>query len=214
MWALLQTLLDTILPRKARVVRIDSYTLADLDFAPTPHEAHGIEITTLMSYRTRAVEDLIRALKYDRATHAAKLLSESLAEYLREEISSIRLFSARSVLIVPIPLHSSRLRERGFNQVEVILTHLPTEFKNGTEARYAPGALARIRATPQQTRLSRDERFKNVAGAFSVPDASVVRDTTIILIDDVTTTGATLASAAKALEKSGAHVTAIALAHA
>ena len=82
----LQEMLDVVLPRKGRVARIDSYSLLDLQIAPEQHEAHGVEITTVLSYRTRAVEDLIRALKYDHSGHAARLLADILAEYLREEI--------------------------------------------------------------------------------------------------------------------------------
>ncbi|MBI5456824.1 ComF family protein [Candidatus Kaiserbacteria bacterium] len=207
-----QTLLDTILPRKERVVRIDSYSMVDLAVSPSQHDAYGVEITTLMSYRTKAADDLIRALKYDRATHAAQILADVLAEYLQEEIASIRMFSAKQVILVPVPLHASRVAERGFNQIEVVLQQLPEEFRDGTVSRIAADLLSRTRATPQQTRLSRSERLKNVAGAFAA--RGTMHDYHAMIIDDVTTTGATLAEAAMALEKEGATVTAIALARA
>ncbi len=212
MWQLLQELLDIVLPRKDRVVRIDSYSLQDLSIQPTVHALHGTEITALMSYRTKAVDDLIRALKYDHAGSAAALLSAALAEYLREEVANMKMFSAKPVVLVPVPLHSSRVVERGFNQVERVLEKLPAEFRDGTLSRVATDVLVRTRATPQQTRLSRRERLKNVAGAFSVPDVSAVQNTNIILVDDVTTTGATLAEAAKPFGKIS--VTLLALAHA
>ena len=213
MWRFLNALLDIILPRKARVVRIESYSIEDLLPAPEEHTNHGATITTLLSYRIQAVDDLIRALKYDRAKHASQLLAEVLAEYLREEISSLKTFSPKEIVLVPVPLHESRKRERGFNQVEVVLDHLPKEFKDGTLSRVDTRTLSRTRATPQQTRLSRSERLKNVAGAFRLNNNSLQKNR-VILIDDVTTTGATLLAASEPLRKSGIAHSLIALAHA
>jgi len=133
---------------------------------------------------------------------------------LREEISSHRSFSQRKVLIVPVPLHSSRARERGFNQIELVLNALPQEFRDGSLSILMPGALLRIRETKQQTRLPRSERLSNVAGAFTVFEAGFVDKTHVFLIDDVTTTGATLVNAATPLRRAGADVTLIALARA
>nr|AQQ74987.1 hypothetical protein [uncultured bacterium] len=209
--ALIQSGLDIILPRKERVVRIDSYRAEDIPVSPAEHEACGVRITTLMQYREEAVADCIKALKYDRAGIAAALLADALAEYLREEIVNMQQFSTKPVVLAPVPLHASRERERGFNQVASILDALPREFKDGTLSRVEPHALARVRATPQQTRLSRSERLQNVANAFAA-EGGALRGCHIILVDDVTTTGATLAAAAQPL--AGESVTLLALAHA
>src|SRR5262249_2801046 len=136
-----------------------------------------------------------------------------LADYLREEISSVRTFSPRPVVLVAMPLHQSRIRERGFNQMEKVLSRLPREFRDGTISRLDDSALLRVKETPQQARLSRAERLKNVADAFSA-DESRAKNMHVFLIDDVTTTGATLVSAAKPLRKAGALVSLIALARA
>jgi hypothetical protein len=61
----IQAVLDTILPRKERVVRIESYTLEDIPVSPVVHTVRGMEITTLLDYRTQVVQDLVKALKYD-----------------------------------------------------------------------------------------------------------------------------------------------------
>lgn len=208
--SLIQTALDTILPRKERVVRIASYSLEDLPVSPREHEALGVSIITLLEYSSAATQDLVKALKYDRAGSAARLLAGALHEYLREEIANIRLFSTKPVILIPVPLHPSRLRERGFNQIERVLQNLPDEFQDGTIARINSTSLIRTRATPQQTRLSRSERLRNVASAFAL--ATDPGEVHIILIDDVTTTGATLAAAAEPL--TGKTVTILALAHA
>ncbi len=179
-----------------------------------PHDILGVRITTLMEYQNAPVEDLIRSLKYDGSSHAAKLAGSILTDFLREEIASAHTFSARKILLVPVPLHKSRARERGWNQIELVLQALPQEFRDGSIATYAQGALVRTRATKPQTRLPRSERLSNVAGAFAVTDESLVRDAHVFLIDDVTTTGATLANASTPLRRAGAKVTLLALARA
>ena len=207
-------ILDAILPLKARTARTKGRKLEDIPLTPESHNLLNVRITTLMDYRNPAVEDLIRALKYDGSTHAAKLAASVLADYLREELATARTFSARNVLIVPVPLHKTRARERGWNQIELVLRALPEEFLNGTIATLASERLMRTRATKPQTRLPRSERLSNVAGAFAVPDELPVRNVNVFLIDDVTTTGATLANAATPLRRAGANVTLLALARA
>ena len=207
------TLIDIILPRKERVVRSSSYTIDDLGLSPNEHSVGAHQITTLMSYRTTAVENSIRALKYDKSERVAQLFADALAEYLREEIASHKLFSSQRVVLVPIPLHRIRERERGFNQISVILKKLPLEFRNGTLARVS-NALIRTRHTKQQTKLSREERLTNVAGAFTLALPETVQCAHIILIDDVTTTGATLIAATQPFKEHGIAPDLIALAHA
>lgn len=212
--SLIQSALDVILPRKERTVRIDRYNVEHLPVAPLESEMHGIQITSLMSYREKAVEDCIRALKYDKSARAAALCADVLAEYLREEIAAIRSFSTHSVVLIPVPLHTTRLYERGFNQIELVLEHLPPEFRNGVLARVAPNALVRVRETPPQTHLTRDERLTNVEGAFALDSMDAIMDAHVFLLDDVTTTGATLAAASRPLTSLGIPVNPLALARA
>ncbi len=209
-----ESFLDTVLPPRERTTRTKSRGPEDIPLALEVHDLLRVNITTLMDYRDSAVQDLIRSLKYDGSRYAAQLTATLLADYLREEISSHRAFSTRKILIVPVPLHASRARERGFNQVELVLNALSKEFLDDTEAVIAPQALARTRATQSQAHLPRSERLSNVAGAFIAPNAALVKKTHIFLIDDVTTTGATLANAATPLRRAGAEVTLIALARA
>ncbi len=212
--AVLEVIFDTILPLRERSARTKARTAEEIPLAPTVHELLGARITTLMDYREGAVQDLVRSLKYDGSEYAAQLAATLLADFLREEISSHRSFSQHKVLIVPIPLHKDRARERGFNQIELVLKALPQEFRDGALSTLMPGALLRIRETKQQTRLPRSERLSNVAGAFSVFEEAFVHKTHVFLIDDVTTTGATLVNAATPLRRAGAEVTLLALARA
>jgi ComF family protein len=98
---------------------------------------------------------------------------------------------------VAVPLHRVRLRERGFNQSALVAR----EIARGLGVPLGP-ALVRTRATRSQTVLSREERAKNVAGAFRAESACAGRR--VLLVDDVVTTGATFRAAAGALLTSGA----------
>jgi ComF family protein len=205
--------LDVILPERARAARVRKRSIRDFTLIPTEHSLLDQKITTLLDYKDPGVADLIRALKYEHSGHAAKICADALADYLREEIASFRAFSPRPILLVPMPLHKSRIRERGFNQMQKVVSALPEEFRDGSISKVSLTAVSRIKSTPQQARLSRSERLKNVADAFSA-DEKVAHGTHCILIDDVTTTGATLISASKPLKKAGAKVSLIALARA
>lgn len=212
----LESVLDAILPLRARSARTKRRTIDDIPLMPTPYDLLGVRITTLMDYQNRAVQDLIRSLKYDGSAHAATLAASLLADYLQEEIATQRQFSARKILIAPVPLHKSRRHERGFNQIALVLEQLPKEFRNGTLSTLASDVLARSRPTRPQTKLPRSERLTNVKGAFEVNEVTShsISETHIFLIDDVTTTGATLKYASIPLKAAGATVTLLALARA
>lgn len=102
-------------------------------------------------------------------------------------------------LVVPVPLHPRRLRERGFNPAALLARWIAREHG----LRFDAALLERVRATPSQTGLGRRARRVNVRGAFAVPrDAHAPR--AIWLVDDVVTTGSTLAECARTLRRAGA----------
>jgi ComF family protein len=105
-------------------------------------------------------------------------------------------------MVVPVPLHGAKLRERGYNQSRKICEGIMA----ATGVPIGLRALKRTRHTPSQTTLKLHEREANVRGAFLVPRGSVqsVRGASILLVDDVLTTGATLRSCARALKDAGA----------
>ena len=210
----LAAILDAIVPLRARAARTRERKPEDIPLAPTTHKLLGVNITTLMDYKNPAAQDLIQSLKYDGSAFAANLAATVLADYLREEIAAEKQFSTKKILLVPIPLHASRARERGYNQIAIVLRALPPDMRDGTIATLAPDTLMRVRATRQQTKLPRSERLSNVAGAFAASDSATFKKTHVFLFDDVTTTGATLANAAQPLRRAGAKVSLIALARA
>jgi ComF family protein len=114
-------------------------------------------------------------------------------------------------LIMPVPLHASRLKQRGFNQA-LLLAHRMSETHH---IPFSCDNLCRTRPTRPQVELTGVERIRNVAGAFALRQPGVVVDRSVVLIDDVFTTGATMNECASVLKQAGAaHVTAFTLARA
>jgi ComF family protein len=141
------------------------------------------------------MRDLIHDMKF-RDTHDARRL---FGRWLFEAGADL---IADADVIVPVPLARFRLMSRRFNQAQILAAELARRSGKPVDAL----ALRRTRATRHQIGLSRSERRRNVAGAFSVdPEAfSVISGKAVLLIDDVITTGATASAAARALLKAGA----------
>ena len=173
------------------------------------------EIEALFEYRAKAMQGLIWKLKYKNARAIAKILGESLYEHMLLKISDLTLFSgAKRFLLVPIPLSPQKLRLRGFNQMELVGREME-KLDHKKTLEYTPYVLVKTRHTkPQMEIRKKEERLANVIGSFAVSDIEKVRGQNIILIDDVTTTGATLLEARKVLLEAGArNVFPIAIAH-
>lgn len=139
---------------------------------------------------------LIQAFKYDFSEPARTIIGQSIDR--TEEI--LNNFSPRVIdYIIPVPLHRRRQAERGFNQAQVVAQLLSKKIK-------IPLALflTRSRSTKQQAKLSRAERKKNVSEAFTMRTKIEIKDKTILLVDDVYTTGSTLQECAKVLINHGA----------
>lgn len=149
--------------------------------------------------RTRAAvayDELARSvairLKYGRKVALARTMARFMAPLVDT--------SNGDALLVPVPLHRSRIWGRGFNQSAFVATELAR--LTGLES--SPSALTRIRRTPPLKGMTRQQRRRTVAGAFRVRDEQAVRGRTIVLVDDVLTTGSTAESCARALRKAGA----------
>lgn len=143
-----------------------------------------------------ALRTLIHELKY----RSRRRVAERLAELICADPSA-RATLAAGTLLVPVPLHPRRARLRGFNQAELLAAGISR--RSGIEL--AARALARRRDTPAQAGLSAAARRRNVAGAFGVREPASVAGRTLVLVDDVLTTGATTRACAQALLQAGAH---------
>ena len=132
------------------------------------------------------LREIIHHLKYAERVSLAKPLGGILRDCLEREAFT-------GSLVVPVPLHRSRERERGFNQAELIASRLGRPL--------APRLLRRRKNTPSQTGLSRHERKQNLAGAFEVRGTV---SGSVIVVDDVYTTGSTMNEIARTLKRAGA----------
>jgi ComF family protein len=138
------------------------------------------------------IQAAIHALKYRRQRRAALPLGDLLAAHLRAN-------PLPGDALIAVPLHAERLAERGFNQAEELARRLAQR----TGLPLVRAGLARCRDTGHQARLSRRERQANIQAAFSWQAASPP-PARVLLVDDVLTTGATLAACAEALRAAGA----------
>ena len=125
-------------------------------------------------------------------------LARSLAPVVRRAARILR--TDPPDVVIPVPLHPARLIERGYNQSALLAGPVADELG----ARFLPCALARIRDTERQVGLDRGARLRNMAQGFTVPKPKAVVARRVLVVDDVRTTGATLAGCANALLQAGA----------
>jgi competence protein ComFC len=152
--------------------------------------------TAVAAYRGRGiVRDVIHEFKYNRQIHLRHLV----ARWLRAALDDERLRDCRFDVIVPVPLHPARQRERGFNQASELADLLSAH----TSIPCSP-LLKRIRYTTTQTALDRSERMENLHNAFRLRKNADVRGLRVLLVDDILTTGSTLNECARVLKRAGA----------
>lgn len=137
----------------------------------------------------------IQRFKYNVETHLMSPLGQLLSSFAKEWMPNLKDF-----LIIPVPLHRRRLRERGFNQSLLLARALASDL--GNQLDYL--SLIRKRYTRAQTGLKKGERRKNVKDAFSIIHPEAIKHKKILLVDDVFTTGHTVNECARTLKKSGA----------
>jgi len=147
------------------------------------------------------LRELIHLLKYNQVRPAANVLGRMLVEAI-EDLQP--LFSGNEVLVVPVPLHSRKLRQRGFNQSELIARAALKLKSAAARFQLIPGLLERQRETKSQIGLSRHQRRENIRGAFVVANPVEVNGREVLLVDDVFTTGTTVSECARILRRAGA----------
>ncbi|MBS1803564.1 MAG: ComF family protein [Acidobacteria bacterium] len=149
------------------------------------------------------LREAIHALKYDRLHPAARKLGSMLAEAIAPLLPHV----PNGMLVVPVPLHRSKHKQRGFNQARALAQGAIEALGRshpGWKLTLAPSTLMRLRPTETQAGLTPTQRRKNVRGAFKVSDPEAVRGQNVLLVDDILTTGATARAAAQSLIKAGA----------
>lgn len=144
-----------------------------------------------------ALRDLIHLLKYQRVQPVAALLGRLLTEAL----AGVQL--PASLLVVPVPLFKRKLRERGFNQAEKIARAFVRR-RGIAGIQLEASVLVRVRETASQTGLTRHQRRANLRGAFAVIRPERIQGQSLLVVDDVMTTGTTASECSRVLLRAGA----------
>jgi len=142
------------------------------------------------------IKELIHQFKYQKKDYLGPLIAGFMVEFIREYKIPIDSLD----LVIPVPLHPARLREREFNQALILSDRIAKAYSK----KVLKDNLVRCRHTRTQTDLKDQQRFNNVKASFAVRDPGTIRGKSILLIDDVMTTGATSSEAAFALKNAGA----------
>ncbi|OGI68261.1 hypothetical protein A2738_02250 [Candidatus Nomurabacteria bacterium RIFCSPHIGHO2_01_FULL_42_15] len=169
-------------------------------------------IFPLFDYRHPPIKKALWIFKYKGKRQLARVFAEILYENIMEELSELSVMeNFRNPILIPIPLSAKRYRERGYNQAELICRELMkiNDMRDSVNMQLENNILIKPKETEHQARIeNRAQRLKNIVGSFAIKDENknkeLLKNRNIILIDDITTTGATLNEARKVLKKSGA----------
>ncbi len=155
------------------------------------------------------IEIAIKRLKYRRG----RAVAPALADLVVDRRLPSWLHPGATTLLLPVPLHPARERERGFNQAALLAAALAPHLDLSCDPH--PIYLRRARRTRPQVGLSSEQRRQNVSFAFACDPSPAIRNAHIVLVDDVYTTGATMQDCARALREAGAaHVSGFTIARA
>lgn len=155
---------------------------------------YGVDVFCAGIY-TRELQKLIRGLKYHNQTDLAFYQAKFMYEYFL----NLPQFENREFELIPVPLHENRIKTRKYNHMELVCSEF-SKF-SGFECNF--GLIKRIKDTKPQYKLSRKERLANLSNAFEV-DKTKISGKSLLIMDDICTTGSTFEEMIKALKLAGA----------
>ncbi len=203
---ILDAILNIVFPPKCLFCGKDGVLCNKCIFECRPAERENLEwIFSVYDYRDPKIKKIVWLLKYKNRKILSEVIAQSIYSIMLPTLSEFySIENFRNPYIIPIPLSRERLKERGYNQTKLITEELCKLDKNSNfEPVY--NVLIKTKETEHQARIKdKSARMKNLVDTFTVTDEKLIRGKNIILIDDVTTTGATLAEAKKTLKKFGA----------
>ncbi|MBU0574595.1 MAG: ComF family protein [Candidatus Margulisbacteria bacterium] len=192
---LIDNILDLVFPRRCHVCGALTREAFCMDcFKQVKFLAPSAFVHSVAEYEG-ALKRAIWRFKFDRKKELADPLGYLLAKYANRHLSLKNMH-----MIVPVPLHEKRLRQRGYNQSELLCRQLTKYYNIPTVHR----SLYRVRDTMPQFELNKRERFSNIRGAFAVNGKEPVKGKNILLVDDIYTTGMTVSECTSMLKRSGA----------
>lgn len=189
---------DLLVPEDIKIKRILELPIGIMRELLPKSPVYSKDIFVLFDYGNKIVRLIVKSIKYKNNAS----LRRRIATYLYEEIvdisSEIALFEGTPPLLVPMPMSKKEKRNRGFNQCEELVREIKKMGGDSLEVSY--NTLKKIRETEKQTNLSREERALNVKNSMmATPSPRGGHPRTVIILDDVYTTGASLFEARRAL---------------
>lgn len=189
------TLLNILIPPRLTERVVQDLSIDELmalkALSPITHGA-------VLPYHHEGVTALVWELKYH-ANHRAAALAGLC---LQEELFAIAAEEVGKPILIPIPMHAKRKKTRGHNQTETLCKAALAEMRDAYE--YMPSALVRTRHTIPQQGLKKEKRLTNVQYSMRAPEPEIIKNRVCVIVDDVSTTGATLHEAKRALLEVGA----------
>jgi len=205
---LLDIVQNLLVPEKAEIQRLLNMPAGLIRELLPKSPVYSNDIVVLFDYQNKIVRTLVKAIKYKNNASLRRKLAGFLYEEIMELAVDIALFGGGIPLLVPMPMSKLEKRAKGFNQCEELCKEIKKigglPARAGENINVSYNTLKKIRETERQTTLSRKEREKNVCDSMTVapyPRGDPPR--TVIVLDDVFTTGATLREARRALSQAG-----------
>jgi len=198
-------LVNLLFPKKEDVKELEKMEIAEIYKEIPPAKDISTNLKAVFSYKYPFCKTAIWEIKYKANKIIARKFASILYETILEEMSDIMLFNGgQKLILVPIPVGKKSLKEKGFNQ-SILLIQKIFEIDRGKNFAVDLNILEKTRETEHQVRVkNRLKRLENLTGCFHVKNLSYVKGRSFIVIDDVITTGATMAEAERALKVAGA----------
>ena len=212
---IMNIILDIIFPPSKIQKKLKNITAEDFIFEVNRTTYEDKNVITIFDYNNKLIKQAIWSLKFRNNKRLSKIFAQIIYDEILEKLSDLKIFSNfKDPVLIPIPLFKKRLRERGYNQCELIAEEMSVLDKNSNFI-LEKNVLIKIKDTTQQSRAkNKKERLENLKGCFKIKKFEKIKSRNIILLDDVITTGATIKEARNELKKNGARkIITITIAH-
>lgn len=210
-------LVDFIFPKSEGLLQIESMTASELvkNISPSTHEARN-DLLVVFDYKDKTIKEIVWEIKYKGNRNIAQKCALIIYDILRAELSERALYENFVFpLLIPMPTSPKRRRDRGYNQTEIVCEEI-IKLDTDNLLSYDPHLLLKSTFTESQARThaTKRERMSNLLNYMEVANIEKIKGRCIILLDDVTTSGATFDEAKRALSSAHARkVLCVALAH-
>jgi|SRR3989344_1409909 len=204
---LIEAVTDILVPEDIKIQKLLDFPASTMRDLLPKSPVYMKDIFVLFDYQNKIVRLMVKSIKYKNNASLRKRIAIYLYEEILDISSEIALFHGALPLLVPMPMSKKELRNRGFNQCEELCREIKKlgPLADGGSIEVSYNTLKKVRETMRQTTLSREERTENVKGSMCVPmDIGTAKLRTVIVLDDVYTTGASFTEARRALLSAGA----------